>query len=198
MPDYHVCTRAIEGGSFSSEPGPTRFLKVPDKTNSVHSHEINRTTFIEEVVGKPSAKKCQDIVVFVHGYNATKADLIQRHRSIRTDLAKTDYKVEVLSFDWPAKGNCAKNNNPYDSVLTHSTVKRIGVAPRAGRVGLPDSAPAKAFGDDCGARFLKLHPTTKPVFDRISHGWYFDDPVFLKDLTFTLVETLTEIPSRHA
>ena len=91
MPDYIVCTRAIKGGSFSSEPGPTRLR----------------------------------------------------------------------------------------SVLKRSNVKRIGVAPRGGRVGLPESAPAKAVGVDCGARFLKAHPTTNPVVDPISHGWYFDDPVFL-------------------
>jgi hypothetical protein len=115
MPDYIVCTRAIKGGSFSSEPGPTRFLKVPDKWNPDPSHEISS----------------------------------------------------------PA---------PYDSVLKLSNVKRVEVAPRAGRVGLPHDALAKAVSVDCGARFLK----TNPVVDPISHGWYFDDPVFLKNLTYTL------------
>ncbi len=301
MPDYIVCTRAIEGGSFSSEPGPTRFLKVPDKKNPAPSHQINRTTFIEEVVGTPTAQKCEDIVVFVHGYNVTQDDLIKRHRSIRTGLQKAGYKGEVLSFDWPAKGNAAnyledrsdarrvalqlvddcittfaalvkkgctinlhllahstggfiireafddaddrdkiaKTNwsvsqicyvaadvaskdmadsssssnslyrhcvrltnyyNPYDSVLKLSNVKRVGVAPRAGRVGLPADAPAKAVGVDCGARFLKAHPTTNPVVDPISHGWYFDDPVFIKDLTFTLAGDMDRnvIPTRLA
>jgi hypothetical protein len=133
MPDYVVCTRAIKGGSFSSEPGPTRFLKVPDKRNPDPSHEINF-------------------------------------------------------------------HNPYDSVLKLSNVKRIGVAPRAGRVGLPESDPAKAVGVDCGASFLKTHPVTNPVVDHISHGWYFDDPVFLKALTFTLAGEMDRnvIPTRVA
>ncbi len=107
MPDYVVCTRAIKGGSLSSETGPTRFLKVPDDRNPDHSHEINRTTFISDVVGTPQAQKCEGIVVFGHGYNVTQADLIQRHRSIRTGLAKAGYKGEFISFDWPAKGNAA-------------------------------------------------------------------------------------------
>jgi esterase/lipase superfamily enzyme len=34
--------------------------------------------------------------------------------------------------------------NPYDSVLKLSKVKRIGVSPRAGRVGLPAVIPSKA------------------------------------------------------
>jgi len=115
MSDYNVCTRSIKESSFSSEPGPTRFLKVPD--------------------------------------------------------------IKVLKL---------------------SNVKRIGVAPRAGRVGLPESAPTKAVGVDCGARFLKAHPTTNPVVDPISHGWYFDDPVFMKDLTYTLAGDMDRnvIPTR--
>ena len=77
MPDYVVCTRAIKGGSFSSEPGTTRLF--------------------------------------------------------------TGSKL--------------------------SNVKRVGVAPRAGRVsrvGLPDNAPAKAVGVDCGAHFLKTQPVPTP------------------------------------
>lgn len=299
MPDYIVCTRAIEGGSFSSEPGPTRFLRVPEKKNPSPSHQINRTTFIEEVVGTPSAQKCEDIVVFIHGYNVTQSDLIKRHRSIRSGLAKAGYKGEFLSFDWPAKGNAAnyledrsdarrvalqlvddcittfaalvkkgctinlhllahstggfiireafddaddrnsiaKTNwsvsqvclvaadvaskdmadssansnslyrhcvrltnyhNPYDSILKLSNVKRIGVAPRAGRVGLPADAPTKAVGVDCGDRFRNAHPVTKPIIDTVSHGWYFDDPVFLKDLAYTIAGDMDRevIPTR--
>ncbi len=110
MPGSIVCTRALKGGSFSSEPGPTRLR----------------------------------------------------------------------------------------SVLKLSNVKRIGVAPRAGRVSLPESAPAKAVGVDCGARFPKTNPTTNPVVDSISHGWSFDEPVFLKDLTFTLAGDMDRnvIPTR--
>jgi esterase/lipase superfamily enzyme len=299
MPDYIICTRAIEGGSFSSEPGSTRFLKVPDNTNPAPPHQINKSAFINDVVGKPNAQKCEDIVVFVHGYNVTQSDLIQSHRKIRNGLAKAGYQGEFLSFDWPAKGNAAnyledrsdarrvalqlvddcittfaalvKNgctinlhllahstggfiireafddaddrdsiaktnwsvsqvcfvaadvaakdmsdtssnsnslyrhcvrltnyHNPYDSVLKLSNVKRIGVAPRAGRVGLPADAPTKAVGVDCGDRFRNAHPTTNPVVDPISHGWYFDDPVFLMDLTFTLAGDMDRevIPTR--
>jgi hypothetical protein len=287
MPDYVVCTRAKKSASFSSEPGPTRFLKIPDNQNPDPSHEINRTTFLTELVGTPQSPKCEDLVVFIHGYNVTQADLIKRHRSIRSGLAMAGYKGEFISFDWPAKGNAAnyledrsdarrialqlvddcittfaalvkkgctvnlhllahstggfiireafddaddrdriaKTNwsvsqicfvaadvaskdmadssananslyrhcvrltnyyNPYDSVLKLSNVKRIGVAPRAGRIGLPPDAPTKAVGVNCGDRFRKVHPVNTPVIDTVSHGWYFDDPLFYKDLSHTL------------
>jgi hypothetical protein len=134
MPDSIVCNRAIKGGSLSSEPGPTRFLKVSDRSKSLDHHGVRLTNY----------------------------------------------------------------HNPYDCVLKLSNVKRVGVAPRAGGVGLPEDAPAKAVGVDCGARFLKTHPVTNPVVDSISHGWYFEDPVFLKDLTFTLAGDMDRnvIPTR--
>lgn len=299
MSHYLISTRSILNGTFSSEPGPTRFLKVPDSKSPDPSHEISRSAFIEEVVGTPAAQKCEDIVVFVHGYNVTQAELISRHRSIRSGLVKAGYNGEFLSFDWPAKGNAAnyledrsdarrvalqlvddcitafaalvkkgctinlhllahstggfiireafddaddrdkiaKTNwsvsqicyvaadvsskdmaetssnsnslyrhcvrltnyyNPYDSVLKLSNVKRVGVAPRAGRIGLPDGAPAKAVGVDCGARFLKTHPVTNPIVDPISHSWYFDDAIFYKDLAYTLAGDIDRnvIPTR--
>jgi alpha-beta hydrolase superfamily lysophospholipase len=107
MLDYIVCARALKGGLFSSEPGPTRFLKVPDQKNPATSLHVNKSAFLEEVVGKPNAQKCQDIVVYVHDYNVTQSDLIQRHRKIGSGLAMADYKGEFLSFDWPAKGNAS-------------------------------------------------------------------------------------------
>lgn len=58
--------------------------------------------------------------------------------------------------------------NPYDSVLKLSNIRRVGVPPRAGRVGLPEYAPAKAINVDCGARYLKSHRVTNPVVDPIS------------------------------
>lgn len=123
----------------------------------------------------------------------------------RDSIAKTNWSVsqicyvaaDVASKDMAERSSnsnsryrhcvrLTKDHNHHDSVPKPSNVKRIGVAPRAGRVGLLEHAPAKAVGVDRGTRFLKAHPTTNPVVDPIAHGWYFDDTVFLKDLTFTL------------
>lgn len=299
MADYLISTRNIRKNGFTDEPGSTRYLKVPGSANPNPAHEVTRTAFLDEVVGTPDAPNCEDVLVFVHGYNVTQADLIKRHRRIRSGLTNAGYRGALISFDWPAVGNAAnyledrsdarrvalqlvddcittfaalvkkgctinlhllahstggfiireafddaddrdkiaKTNwsvsqicfvaadvsskdmaetssnsnslyrhcvrltnyhNPYDSVLKLSNVKRIGVAPRAGRVGLPESAPAKAVGVDCGARFRKVHPVSKPIVDTVSHGWYFDDPVFMKDLTYTLAGDMDRnvIPTR--
>lgn len=72
--------------------------------------------------------------------------------------------------------------NPYDSVLKLSDVKRAGVAPRAGRRGLPDDTPSKAVNIDCGDHFRATYAGS----DDNGHSWYFEDEVFLADLAATL------------
>lgn len=72
--------------------------------------------------------------------------------------------------------------NPLDEVLSIANVKRVGVAPRVGRVGLPDVLPGKAVNIYCGEYFKQhqgdfdMDPLTK------AHRFYFDDPRFLEDV----------------
>ncbi len=72
--------------------------------------------------------------------------------------------------------------NPYDRVLKLSNVKRAGVAPRAGRRGMPDDHPDKAVNVNCGAYFKKQLAGA----GKNGHSWYFEDPIFLADLAATL------------
>ncbi|MBK8965055.1 MAG: alpha/beta hydrolase [Candidatus Competibacteraceae bacterium] len=44
----------------------------------------------------------------------------------------------------------------YDQALDLSNVKRLGVSPRVGRVGLPGNAPPRAVNVDCTAYYAKL------------------------------------------
>jgi esterase/lipase superfamily enzyme len=74
-------------------------------------------------------------------------------------------------------------SNRYDEVLAISNVKRVGVSPRVGRVGLPADAPPKAINVDCSDYFHSIHPNGGLT---ISHSWQFGDPVFTRDLLSTL------------
>lgn len=67
-------------------------------------------------------------------------------------------------------------------MLKLSDVKRVGVAPRAGRRGLPEDRPEKAVNVDCGEHF-RAHYTAS---GDNGHSWYFTDPVFIADLVETL------------
>ena len=79
--------------------------------------------------------------------------------------------------------------NRYDDVLQISNVKRAGVEPRVGRVGLPDNAPENTVNVDCSAHFDTIR---RPDDSRIaavswSHSWYFTDRNFYADLAETLL-----------
>jgi hypothetical protein len=78
--------------------------------------------------------------------------------------------------------------NGYDEVLQISNVKRIGLSPRVGRVGLPIDAPEKAVNVDCSDYFhKKFGPSDLTAsFAVKSHSWYFGDAEFHKDLAITL------------
>jgi pimeloyl-ACP methyl ester carboxylesterase len=78
--------------------------------------------------------------------------------------------------------------NGYDEVLQISNAKRIGLAPRVGRVGLPPDVPDKAVNIDCSAYFHNTYGSGGPGLDiaTLSHSWFFKDQVFLKDLSETL------------
>lgn len=78
--------------------------------------------------------------------------------------------------------------NKYDEVLQISNVKRAGVAPRAGRVGLPDNAPANTVNVDCSAHFATIRRPSDGLEAAASwsHSWYFADQNFYADLAETL------------
>ena len=91
--------------------------------------------------------------------------------------------------------------NPFDEVLQLANVKRAGLAPRLGRVGLPADAPGKAVNVDCGEYYQKMI-RTRPADTIIgvpSHSWQIGDPVFTEDLARTLSGDLdrSAIPTRQ-
>lgn len=75
--------------------------------------------------------------------------------------------------------------NPYDDVLKLSNVKRIGVSPRVGRIGLPDTIPQKAVNLNCGAYFKK-HETGFGGLKYAGHTWYFEDQRLFDDICATI------------
>ncbi|MFC6585199.1 alpha/beta fold hydrolase [Sulfitobacter aestuariivivens] len=87
--------------------------------------------------------------------------------------------------------------NPFDDVLSLSNVKRIGVSPRVGRVGLPDERPGKAVNINTG----NYYDANKGDFDQVpnaAHTWYFHDPVMMEDMYRTIKGDTdrNEIPTR--
>jgi hypothetical protein len=79
-------------------------------------------------------------------------------------------------------------SNARDEVLQISNVKRVGVAPRVGRIGLPELAPPIALNVDCTTYYqANVEPNFGALADVAgSHSWQFDNMVFAFDLAQTL------------
>ncbi len=87
--------------------------------------------------------------------------------------------------------------NHYDNVLKLSNTKRIGLAQRVGRAGLPEDSPASAVNINTSAYYEKYHDKLLDFTE--SHSWYFDDEFFAKDLYYTLAGNIGRgsIPTRE-
>ncbi len=76
--------------------------------------------------------------------------------------------------------------NPFDSVLKLSNIKRVGVAPRVGRIGMPDDIPQNAVNVNCGDYFSTKVESTSEFIGSFEHSWHIGDPKFTKDLFLTI------------
>ena len=286
-----MCVRNIRAGAFGNEPGATHFLEVRGNSAPSPDHRIRKSDWIKGVqeaakTGTVNGVPSGDILFYVHGFNNSPRDVLDRHRKLEKGLAAQGYKGAVVSFDWPSantainyledrhdakqtmlrlvneglvtfsrlqRADCrinlhilahsmgayvvreafddaddvaaaAQKNwtvsqvilvaadvaarslregaskssslyrhcvrltnyyNPFDDVLTLANVKRIGVSPRAGRIGLPDRVPSKAVDIYCGDLYQRdVDPAQQSP--RTAHTWYFENTPFLRDVFFTL------------
>jgi esterase/lipase superfamily enzyme len=97
-------------------------------------------------------------------------------------------------------------SNRNDSVLKLSNVKRLGMASRVGRVGLPADHPDKAVDVNCTEYFASLNSEASiknadqsEAIGSFDHSWHIGNRVFARDLFETLRGDLdrTAIPTRE-
>jgi len=76
----------------------------------------------------------------------------------------------------------------FDEPLQVSNLKRVGLSPRVGRVGLPANVPSKGVNIDCSQRSLavKGDAALKKDGGDPTHVFYFYDPHWYADLALTL------------
>ncbi len=94
----------------------------------------------------------------------------------------------------------------HDAALDLSNVKRVGLAPRVGRVGLPADAPGSAVEVDCTDYYEELiragseasGDSPNGIPELKSHSWYFGNRIFARDLFETVIGTdRNEIATRR-
>ena len=109
MPDFVISVRNVKKGKFGTEPGPTKFLKVPNGELPDPSHALTRNQWVKDVMqeaengtdpitGNPRG----DILIFIHGYNNNADAVMWRHRRLKKDLGTERYGGTVVAFDWPS------------------------------------------------------------------------------------------------
>ncbi|OOG41588.1 alpha/beta fold hydrolase [Rhodanobacter sp. C05] len=77
--------------------------------------------------------------------------------------------------------------NAYDKALLISNTKRLELAPRMGRVGLPDAAPPMMCEVNCSALFQSVCPNIQgDLSPTLTHCFYFDQQPFWRDVVLTL------------
>jgi esterase/lipase superfamily enzyme len=104
--DFVISVRNVKAGEFGTEPGVTRFLFVPPGEDPAPAQAIPKKQWVEAVTAAASGSQddmsAGDILVFVHGYNSSPADMIARHRQILSNLKAQGYQGALVSFDWPS------------------------------------------------------------------------------------------------
>ncbi len=92
----------------------------------------------------------------------------------------------AAKFDQHA-GRLTAYRNRYDKALLVSNVKKVGLAPRVGRVGLPDDSPAMMVEVDCSDLFDTVDPGLVDELSPVTtHCFYFDQPEFWRDVVLNL------------
>ncbi len=117
-------------------------------------------------------------------------------------LVAADVSVDSLSSGNPKSSSLYRHcvrltnyYNPFDEVLSISAVKRIGVAPRAGRHGMGQPRHDKSANVYCG-KYYKDAGLARDI--NSGHSWYFDDEIFMLDVFHTISGQLDRaaIPTR--
>ena len=101
----------------------------------------------------------------------------------RSSVSSEDRKSQAL-FEHSAR--ITNYQNQFDSALKLSNIKRLGIQPRIGRVGIPDDAPESVVNVNVGTHWRSLDPDDSDGTGNWSHSWHFDDKTFAEDLAQTL------------
>lgn len=121
-------------------------------------------------------------------------------------LVAADVDQSVFEADNPSAkafaahaGRLTAYCDRYDKALAISNAKRLGLAPRMGRVGLPDDSPDFMCEVDCSDLFKAVDPGLEDLLSPVkTHCFYFDQPVFWQDVVLTLAGGIdrSAIPTR--
>ena len=102
MPDYIFSARTIDNNQFGDSPDEQlHYLIIPDGGSLDPQYETSQKEWLLGLIAPVDGLQTEDILIYVHGYNNTEIDVLDRHRDIKAGLGKQQYKGTIVSFDWP-------------------------------------------------------------------------------------------------
>jgi hypothetical protein len=206
--------------SFDWPSGDTALAYLHDRDNARQTALALVRDCIELFVRAQTATECDvNVHILAHStgaYVVREAFDDADHRKVPSSVNWTASQIAFIGGDISATSLTHANpetesifrhcvrltnySNPFDEVLQLSNVKRAGLTPRVGRVGLPSDAPSTAVNVDCGDYYQVMIKERDPatIIGIASHSWHIGDPVFTADLAHTLNGDLDRraIPTR--
>lgn len=90
--------------TFSNNPATlTRYFRnQPTAGGAGHDSRVDLASWIAEVL---DSAETPDILIYVHGFNTSHREMLDRHRIIADRMAASGYRGAVVSFDWPSNGS---------------------------------------------------------------------------------------------
>ncbi len=111
MDTFMITARRKTGDRFDAEPGPARYLRIPDNvTVPTPAHVAPSTpgwfkSVQERADDRHNPKSVSpkgDVLVFVHGFKVTMAAALAAQRILQRNLEAEGWKGVVVGFDWPS------------------------------------------------------------------------------------------------
>ncbi len=188
-PIYVMTTRALRDGAFGSEPGPTRYLRVPrERTRPEPADALKPAQWFDEVqqaaTGGPGAR-CPEgerghVLFFVHGYHNPPEVVFARTRQLATDLEAIGFRGTVVAFDWPA-GETALGylEDRHDAKRVAMQLVSDGIRPLAKRQRPDCPLNVHLLGHSTGAYVIREAFDDADDAQLANSGWTVSQVVFI-------------------
>lgn len=141
--NFVISVRNVRRGQLGDEPGPTRYLEVPAGAQpDPIAHKVPQARWLKSVLARaevgrhpPDPKNpvggyaFGSLLVFVHGYNSSVAQVMRRHDRLQQQLTAQGYQGAIVSFDWPSAASALNYlEDRSDAKATASSLVRDGIA----------------------------------------------------------------------
>lgn len=190
---FVMCTRKVRGGRFISEPGPAKYLLVPENELPKPFHAVregeeglwfnklkNAASWGIDSRDPLGKRPRGDLLVFVHGYNNDQKTVMMRHKRLKRDLAAVGFLGEVMSFDWPS-ANMALNyvEDRHDAKQTAMQLVTAGIRVLSEQQGPDCAINVHLLGHSTGAYVIREGFDDADDAKLPNTGWMASQVVFI-------------------